>query len=125
MGMTIDNTVKLYSIISRVNENYGLEVYRIVDSLLKRLQKPVDDIAVAVFWLSSRKELDDVIGVGDFLSGIPTILVLPDQDRMTIAEGQKVNPVYLTFVDKSPYDVGSVIDNIMMLKDYRANVASI
>ena len=109
---------RLYEIIESVVPKDQIEIYRTTKSLFRRLRQPKDNLNIAVLLASSKKDLSDILSIGDFLSDISIILILPDEEEDTIAKGHTLRPRFLTYSDNNFQGVGAVLMK-MLEQTYR------
>jgi hypothetical protein len=89
------------------------EVYRTIDGLSRRLRQPIYDVAVAVLFAATKKELSDILSIRGLLQDIRIILVLPDRDEETITKGHTLYPRFLTYADGDVLDVAAVLNKMV------------
>ena len=109
---------RLYEIIESVVPEDQIEIYRTTKSLFRRLRQPKDNLNIAVLLASSKKDLSDILSIGDLLSDISIILILPDEEEDTIAKGHTLRPRFLTYSDNSFQGVRAVLMK-MLEQTYR------
>jgi len=109
---------QLYEIIESVVPEDQIEIYRTTKSLFHRLRQPKDNLNIAVLLASSKKDLSDILSIGDLLSDINIILILPDEEEDTIAKGHTLRPRFLTYSDNSFQGVRAVLMK-MLEQTYR------
>lgn len=66
------------------------ETYQLI-SLTSQLSK---EKSVVILFASSNEELEDLQNIKESLGAIPTILVLPDDNTMTLQRGMLLKPLY-------------------------------
>ena len=87
----------------------GIEIYRTLSSLLRRMQNPPDLPFIIVLMAGERNELFDFRSIDHFLGGTRLILVLPDQAEETLRTAHRLRPRYLTYADSDFSDLAQVI----------------
>jgi hypothetical protein len=107
----------LRMIIKGAIQKQKIETYHSIRQLSERLQKPIYDVKVAVFYAASREHLKAIIGLSDFLWDLKIILVLPDSDPITVTKAHMLRPRYVTWADEDFKDLGNVLNNLMELYD--------
>ncbi|MDD5222430.1 MAG: hypothetical protein PHE84_00440 [bacterium] len=68
---------------------------------------------IAVLFVSSQKELSQLVSLQDHLRGAKIILVLPDREKQTIAEGHQLQPRFLTFANGDLGEVKAVLGKML------------
>jgi hypothetical protein len=90
----------------------SLEVFPNLRSFAARIRKPKDSLSVAVIWNPTKEDLREIGTMRDFLTGVRTLLVLPDQETETIALAHKIFPIYITYVDEGTSKIVSVLERL-------------
>jgi hypothetical protein len=88
----------------------SLDVFSDLPSFAVRARQPKDPFSIALIWDPSKEDLREIARMRDFLTGVRTLLVLPDQETETIALAHKILPNYITYIDEGVSEVVSVLD---------------
>jgi hypothetical protein len=59
----------------------NFSICRTVGELSDRLRKPHSNVRVAVLFTLSRREIMEILSLGDLMADVKSILILPDDDR--------------------------------------------
>ena len=94
-----------------VNKNYA-EVYFRLTSFLKRLHIPRGNLELILLLIGNHRDLESLIEYKDMLFDIPIILLLPDMEKMTMKQGLKLYPRYISCLNGSLDDVMDVLEKI-------------
>jgi hypothetical protein len=86
-----------------------LVVYRSIDSLSRRLRQPLCDVRIVVVRLSSPQELLDIVALGERLTDLSTVLILPDASPGTAAMAHRIRPRFVAYPDTEPGVIGAVL----------------
>lgn len=78
-----------------------LEVYRTTEALAKRLQQPIDDVAIAILLPESHEDLMRLRSMKRLSNEIPVLLIVNDRGPDTIAIAHRLRPRYLSFTDSN------------------------
>ncbi|HOO46565.1 MAG TPA: hypothetical protein PLM29_10075 [Deltaproteobacteria bacterium] len=78
---------------------------------LHRLPRLAD---IAVLLAATHEQLDELLTIRDFLSGISLILVLPDQKKDTIAAATRLFPNFIGSLDSDLGPVGDVLEKMLL-----------
>ncbi len=95
----------------------NIQICRTIKGLSQRLRQPSFGSLIAVLHASDLDDLKGLVAIGDLLSGIPLILILPDSDRETIRLGHSLFPRFISYVWSDLSNVCAVLSK--MLKIYR------
>ncbi len=91
------------------------EIHRTVASISKRLKMRVGDVSVVILHTATKEEFCDVLSLGSLLESLRIILILPDRERETIAQGLKLRPRFISFTDTDYSDVSAVLGKMLMV----------
>lgn len=100
---------KLLEVIETVIPYHDIQLYRTLDELSRWLRQPRTDPDVAVLMVSNKMELHDLIALRSLLWDIKIILILPDSEPDTIAEGHILRPRFLIDCQSNFHDVAAVL----------------
>ena len=104
---------RLLSEIQARIHGHRIEVDQTVKDLSERFRSPMTDRAAIVFVAESREQLERFVAMGDLVSNVPILLVLPDRRKATISTGHKLYPRFVTYVDSYFSDIVSVPDKLI------------
>jgi len=96
-----------------------METVQTIESLKKRLHRLPKGIDIAVLTARDREQLKELVSMKEFLDGISIILILPDQDRETIAHATKIYPSFISSIDSDFSLVSDVLGNMLNQKEKR------
>jgi hypothetical protein len=99
--------------IGKLIPHNEVEVYRDLQSLSKRLRQRAHDFFIAVLHAAKREDLSDILSIRDLLRDIRIILVLPDRDEETLAQGHILRPRFVSYADSDLADVRAVLDRML------------
>lgn len=99
-----------------LNSELDTEIFQSVGDLVKRFRKGKREISVAILCACTREELAEILGIRDLLRDLRTILILPDRESATLAQGLTLRPRFFSFVDADFKDVSAILAR--MLKIY-------
>ena len=108
---------RLLSEIQTRIHGHRIEVDQTVKDLSDRFRRPMIDRAVIVFVAESREQLERFVAMGDLVSTVPILLVLPDRRKATISIGHKLYPRFVAYLDSYFSDIVSVLSKLIHL-DY-------
>lgn len=106
---------RLFGMIEKLVVVDEIEVFRTIDSLVRRLKQPVFDLKITVLLATTRKELSEILSFKDLLTDIRILLILPDGDRDTISMAHKLYPRFISYIDS---DFKDVADALGKMTDY-------
>ncbi len=87
----------------------SLEVFETRMGFIRRLRQPKDDSTIALLFDPTHEDLDSIRSALPFLVNVPLLLVLADQDVVTMALAHRLLPSYITYVDSDLSQLFSVI----------------
>ena len=88
-------------------------MYRTFDSLSQKLSKPNNGIDIAVLAAADREELCQILTLGDLLSDIRIVLILPDKKPDTIPIAHTLGPRFLTYLNSDFEEIKSVLSRML------------
>ena len=91
----------------------GIEVFRNIEDLSRRLSQPAEGPAIAVLIAGNKEDLINITCISRLLSDLPLILILPDREKNTTAMGYTLNPRFLTYADSNFAEVGAVLEKML------------
>jgi hypothetical protein len=100
------------SIAELVGSN-NLEVFRTITKLTHRLQQSMDISTVAILVAATKKDLAEIGALHSWLERVKVILVLPDYETETIAQGHKLRPRFLTVIGGNLHEVLAVLKKML------------
>jgi hypothetical protein len=107
------NAKRLQHAIAGSGAVHHIEVCDSVTSLMQMLRLGTSEWTVAILFASDRTHLAEILSIGGWLNDLRTILILPDRDSGTIAQGLTLRPRYLGFADTDFSDVSAVLAKML------------
>ena len=99
--------------MGKLTSKLGLELHRSLETLKMRLSHPLNEIAIAVLYVVSEKELAELLQIKSLLWEIPIILIMTLADKVAIKKAHLLRPRFLAN-DKSDFnDIITVINRII------------
>ena len=105
--------IKLRTMVASVVVRENIVIGYNTDNLFRILSQPMHGIAAAIILVSTYQELLELQKFKDMILRIPTILILPDQNRDTITKGFVLRPRFLTYADSDFSEVRDVFRKII------------
>jgi hypothetical protein len=99
-------------VVSHVPQD-RIEICRSMAVLDSRLHRPLDGLAIAVFHVTDRDELGELITRRDLLADFRNILVLPDCDESTIALAHVLRPRFVIYSDGDLPDASVILGKLL------------
>ena len=91
---------------------FPVNVYRVFRRLTHRLIRLVAEEVVTILFLPQRDRLREIFSIAHLLEGTRVVVILPDHDPTTIAQGHLLRPRFLTFVDSPLDELTAVLNKI-------------
>ena len=104
---------ELQSLIEAQVPQVKTDIYRTMDSLSRRLRQPGREWDAAVLLAATREDLSDILSIRKLLGDVRIILILPDREEHTVAEGHRLRPRFLTYTDSDLGEVTSVLKKML------------
>jgi len=110
-----DASTRLHAVIATLIPENTIEISRSMESLSSSLSHCITDKTMLVLLASSKKELHGFFGIYDLITNIRIVLVLPDNEAKTIAEGYRLYPRFVTTISSDFNDVGAVLKKMLQV----------
>lgn len=104
---------RLQRVIATLAPRKETEIYQTIDSLSRRLHQPIHNFGIAILLAATREELQDILSLRDLLSDVRSILVLPDREGDTIAQGHTLSPRFVTYTDSDFVELAAVLSKML------------
>ena len=116
---------RLFKALAPLDLKSSVEICHSVPDLANLLRQPFLDLRVIVLCIESQEALREILPLGYLLSDRKNILILPDEDKETMAMGFKLRPRFITWVDSDFSELGVILKRMLALYDapetYRVN----
>jgi DNA-binding NarL/FixJ family response regulator len=89
-----------------------VEVFDSRAGFIRRLRQPKEDSLIVVLFDPSHEDLESLRNARQLLVNVPLLIVLADQDALTMALAHRLLPSYITYVDSDPSQLFSVISKL-------------
>ncbi len=116
----------LKSVLMEVLGEDRLEVFFHFHDLERYFRTPrrPDDLTIGVFAAADRENLRQLASIRDIIADMSIILVLPDRNHKTIAEGHKLQPRFVAYIDSNFKEIGAVVRKMMKAANPTAAVSN-
>lgn len=104
---------ELHSMIAELIPLNDVEVYRSIQNLSNRLRQRAHDLPIVVLHATRREDLVDILSIRELLRDVRIILLLPDSDEETLAQGHILRPRFVSYADGDLADVRAVLDRML------------
>jgi len=106
---------RLQKVIEMLVPKRKTVIFRTTSGLARRLKRPrsANDRTVGVLLAASRKDLQDILSIGELLGDVRIIIVLPDREEETIAKGHILRPRFTTYTDSDFEDIAAVLKKML------------
>jgi hypothetical protein len=99
--------------VGQLPPGVNVEVFDTRAGFIWRLRQPKGDSLIAILYDPSHEDLDEVRSARQFLADVPMLLVLSDQDAMTMALAHRLLPSYIAYVDSDLAQLFSVVRKLL------------
>ena len=107
---------RLLNIIKKMIPENLLVVFNMIPVLSRGLRGPLSD-TVLILCPSGKEEIRELAALRELICDVRMILVLPDEERDTIAVAHRFQPRFLTVPTPDFKDVSKILGNMLNLKD--------
>ena len=117
----------LFRIIQNAIPAQDIEMYSSITDLLKRLQRPMLDVSVAVLYASERSDLMEMIYLDDLLGELGVVLILPDGKPDMLEKAHVLHPRFIVAAESDFSHLGGVLKKMTdrYNKTHRAAAGSV
>lgn len=91
----------------------NLEILEGMDDLVQRLRRFGRHDIIAVLWINTKEELLDMLPIKDLLTGIRSILIVPDPNDETISRGHELMPRFVAFKDSNHQEITAILNKMI------------
>lgn len=91
----------------------NVEVFDTRGGFIRGLRQPKKDYLIAVLFDPSHDDLEAVRAARQLLFNIPLLLVLSDQDPLTMTLAHRLLPSYITYVDSDLSQLLAVVKRLL------------
>lgn len=103
---------RLIELAEKFKSSYPVDIYHVFRLLNLRFRRPVEKEDITVLFIPNREHLREVLSIIHFLERGRLVVILPDHDPITIAQGHLLRPRYLTFMDRPLNELAAVLEKI-------------
>lgn len=107
---------KLQTVVEKLIPKHLLAVFNMITALSQGLRGPLSD-TILVLCPSCKEEVWELGALRELIRDVRTIMVLPDEERETVAIGHRFQPRFLTVPTPDFKDVSKVLSKMLHLKD--------
>ncbi len=111
---------RLQNIIEALVPKRQTWICKTVDSLRRKLRRPMNGVSIAILLAATKEELLVIYSMKELFEGIRIILILPDRKGDTISLGHKLYPRFFSYADGDFRDVAMVLEK-MLANGYLSN----
>jgi hypothetical protein len=111
---------RLQEAMAAVVPEQTTEVIHTAAGLVRRLRSPQNGLEVAVILAVGRKKLRELVSLEQMFERLRLILILPDTDPQTIAQGHSLRPRYLSNIQSDFQDVAAVLRKMLASSQFPA-----
>ena len=104
---------RLQNLIASLVPEYNLEINRSIKRLSHSLSHSLTYSTLVVLLATSEEELQALLAIYDLLVNIRIILILPDDEKETLAKGRRFYPRFISNISSDFKDVGAVVEKIL------------
>jgi hypothetical protein len=108
---------QIESVVEQVAPEHRVSVCRDLRALRRRLYGSRENLRIAILKAADRNELEGLVLLRDLLSDIRIVLIVPDQDEITVSLAHRLRPRFLARADGDWDEIRMVLGN--MIRFYR------
>jgi len=100
-------------IIERISTKARYSVFREISLFEKHIRTYLSHEHLIILHAESKEHLQQFMAMRDLLIGYRIILILPDRDPSTLAQGHSLRPRFITYLDADFREMAAVLHNIL------------
>jgi hypothetical protein len=104
---------RFLDLVGQLPSGVDKEVFDTRGGFTKRLRQPKDHGLITILFNPSREDLEEMGSAREFLTNIPLLLVLSDQEPETLALAYRLLPSYITYVDSDLSQLLAVVRKLL------------
>lgn len=110
---TESSNIKLRVVFESLVSKDEIELHHSIESLRHRLLRTTYNDGIVVLVADTREELSELLPILHLFRKVRIILVLPDRKPETIKIGYKLEPRFLSFIDRGFAEVKAVLKKMI------------
>ncbi len=103
----------LSSLIASCSRQKRVEIHKDIETLSRKIKQSYKNKAVAVICAETFEDLVDIYMIKHLLSGIAFILILPDNEKDTLAMGSLLRPIFTFSIKSNISDIYAALQRLM------------
>jgi hypothetical protein len=103
---------RLQNLVGHLDWLGTIEIFPTLKQIASRLLNPTGERVIVLLLPATRQELHDLVKLGVLLKTFRLILILPDGEEETIAQGHRLQPRYVSFREGDLSDVILVLQKM-------------
>jgi hypothetical protein len=107
-----DHGRRLQSIVEKAVPKHFVAVFNMITALSEGLRGPLAD-TLLILCPSNRDEVRELNALREIIVDVRTIMILPDEERETVAIGHQLQPRFLTVPTPDFKDVAKVLSKML------------
>jgi len=104
---------KAERIIEKFYREERYSVFREISLFEKHVRAYLSHEHLIILHAESKEHLQQFMAMRDLLIGHRIVLILPDRDKATLAQGHRLRPRFITYLDADFREMASVLYNIL------------
>ncbi|MBA3009111.1 MAG: hypothetical protein KKF12_18305 [Proteobacteria bacterium] len=107
-----DREKTLETLIEKQLPNIQTDTIHSIRQLSDILCRPLHGISAMVVFILCEKDIEQLITLTPLFDDIRVILILPDRTKPLMAQGLKLNPCFISYLDNDFTDIISVLNKL-------------
>ena len=108
-----DAEKRLMAAVEDAAPRAAIKIYRTTETLRKRLLLGGSSALAVVVLASTKQDLLSLMPLRELLLGFRVIMILPDEDEVTLAVGWGMWPRFVSYTDSDFHDVAGVLKKMV------------
>lgn len=105
--------VQLQRMVGNLLWEDSIEIFYQFNVFKSRLQNLTGNEGIALLYASTSQDLDDLVVHRNLFHNLRLVLILPDNDEGTIAQGHLLRPRFMSYQDNGFSDLAAVLQKML------------
>lgn len=115
----------LIKAINDVSSQLEPKIFHTVEQLIQWLIHRTGQLTIAILFIGSKEELNEIVECKNLFSDLQVILILPDQEDDTEKIALKLHPKYFSYIAPDYSEISAVVKKMLSKKSIPGNYIGI
>lgn len=106
-------TKEICRVLEDTSREAGMELHHSTSSLESRLRQPLNGIAFVVLYVSSQKDLSNIIALQELIIDLPVILIMHDTEGDAMTKARILRPRFIFGAGDNLEEIGLIFKRML------------